>query len=73
MEIWQIIAICVLMVPAFLVINYIVVKRAAGNRRQREVMLERAVALSVNKSMGAIKSSGDKYKPKPRFGKRQKN
>jgi hypothetical protein len=71
MEIWLIVAICILMVPAFLVINYIVVKRAANNRRHREEMLERAVAISVNKSMGAIKS-GEKYKPKPRFGKRQK-
>jgi hypothetical protein len=72
LEIWQVVAICILMVPAFLVANYIIVKKAAMKRRRSEELMERAVAMSVNKSMGATRSSGDRFKPKPRFGKKQK-
>ena len=35
MEIWQIIVICILLLPLFLIANYIVVKKAASARRSR--------------------------------------
>jgi hypothetical protein len=70
MEIWQILIICLLMLPAFYVANYIIVKRMVGQKRQREDMMERAVAISVARRM---RSKRDKYSPKPRFGSRRRS
>ena len=47
MEIWQIVVICILMFPLFLIANYVVVKKAASERRNRDERVERAVAASV--------------------------
>jgi hypothetical protein len=65
MEIWQIIIICLLMLPAFYVANYFIVKRMVRQKRQREEMMERAVAISVARRM---RSKEDKYSSQPRFG-----
>jgi hypothetical protein len=72
LEIWQIVAMCALMVPAFIMANYVVVKKAAMKKRRNEELMERAISMSVNKSMGAARGSGNKFKSKPRFGKKQK-
>jgi hypothetical protein len=47
MEIWQIVVICILMLPLFLIANYIIVKKAASERRSRDERIERAVSDSV--------------------------
>jgi len=47
MEIWQIVIICVLMIPLFLLANYIIVKKMAAERRSRDDRIERAVSDSV--------------------------
>ena len=41
MEIWQIAVICILMFPLFLIANYIIVKKAASERRRRDERIER--------------------------------
>lgn len=65
MEIWQIIIICLLMLPAFYAANYFIVKKMVKQKRQREELMERAVAISVARRM---RSKKDKYSPRPRFG-----
>jgi uncharacterized membrane protein affecting hemolysin expression len=57
MEIWQIVVICLLLVPAFLLANYVIVKKMVRQRREQEERIERAVAASVARSMGR-----DKYR-----------
>ncbi len=47
MEIWQIVVICILMLPLFLIANYVVVKKAASERRSRDDRIERTVSDSV--------------------------
>lgn len=69
MEIWQILIICLLMLPAFYVANYYIVMRKVKQRKESEEMMERAVAISVAKRM---RSKADKYSPKPRFGSRRR-
>ena len=60
MEMWQIVLICVLLLPAFYLANYLVVKRMAKNRRVREDRIERVVAASVAKSFTS--NGPEKYK-----------
>jgi hypothetical protein len=65
MEIWQIVVICILMFPLFLIANYIVVKKAASARRSRDERVERSVAASVAASYadkGLARQSWPKYK-----------
>ena len=65
MEVWHIIVICILMVPIFLIANYIIVKKAASERRMRDDKLERAVAASVAETYskkGLTRESWPKYK-----------
>jgi len=50
MEIWQIVVICVLMIPVFLAANYFIVRKMAAERRSRNERIERAVSDSVAKS-----------------------
>ncbi len=67
MEIWQIAVICILMFPLFLIANYIIVKKAASERRRRDERIERAVAASVAASYadkGLARQSWPKYKAK---------
>ena len=72
MEIWHIVVICILMLPLFLLANYIVVKKAATQRRLREERVDRAVAASVAESY-ADKSkrfqSWPQYRPARKKGK----
>ncbi len=69
MEIWQILIICLLLLPAFYLANYILVKKMVSQRKKQEDLMERAVAISVARRMASRK---DKYSPEPRFGSRQK-
>ena len=65
MEIWQIVVICILLLPLFLIANYIVVKKAASERRSRDERIERAVAASVAASYaekGLARQSWPTYK-----------
>jgi hypothetical protein len=65
MEIWQIVVICILMLPLFLIANYIVVKKAAAERRSRDDRIERAVSDSVAASYadrGLARQSWPKYR-----------
>ncbi len=61
MEIWQIVLICILLLPAFYVANYYVVRKMVKSRKEREDRMERAVAQSVadsfsKKGMGRYES-----------------
>ena len=65
MEIWQIVVICILMFPLFLIANYIIVKKAASERRSRDDRIERAVSDSVAASYadkGQARQSWPMYK-----------
>ncbi len=65
MEIWQIVLICVLMIPVFLAANYFIVRKMAMERRSRDERIERAVSDSVARSFadkGARYQSWPKYK-----------
>jgi hypothetical protein len=65
MEIWQIVVICILMLPLFFIANYVVVKKAAAERRSRDERIERAVSDSVAASYadkGMARQSWPKYR-----------
>jgi hypothetical protein len=65
MEIWHIVVICILMIPLFLLANYIIVKKAASERRLRDERIERAVGASVAESFaqkGLARQRWPKYK-----------
>ncbi|MDM7940749.1 MAG: hypothetical protein QUS07_10485 [Methanothrix sp.] len=47
MEVWQIVVICILMIPLFLAANYLIVKKMAAERRSRDDRIDRAVSESV--------------------------
>jgi len=72
MEVWQIVLICILMVPGFLAINYYYVKKGAANRRSRDEMIERAVSDSVAASF-ADKSARYQSWPKYKTGRKKRN
>ena len=71
MEIWHIVVIGILMFPLFLLANYIVVKKAATERRQRDERVDRAVATSVAESY-ADKSKRFQSWPKYRAARKKK-
>jgi hypothetical protein len=50
LEIWQIILICILLIPIFFLANYIIVRKAAAERRSRDERIEKAAAESVARS-----------------------
>ncbi|MDD4448216.1 MAG: hypothetical protein PHN61_11130 [Methanothrix sp.] len=57
--------ICILMFPLFLIANYVVVKKAASERRSRDERIERAVSDSVAASYadkGLARQSWPKYR-----------
>lgn len=65
MEIWHIVAFCILLFPLFLAANYILVKKMAAERRLRDERLERAASDSVRESYsgkGLPHQSWPKYK-----------
>jgi hypothetical protein len=65
MEIWHIVVICILMFPLFLIANYIIVKKAASERRMRDERIERAVGQSVAETYarkGLARGSWPKYR-----------
>ncbi len=70
MEVWQIVVICILMIPLFLAANYFIVKKAAAERRSRDERIERAVAESVAASFA---EKGARYQnwPKYRAGRKR--
>lgn len=70
MEIWQIVAICLLMVPLFLLANYLIVKKMARQRRERDERIERAAAESVARSFR--QKGQDRYQSWPRYNPRRK-
>lgn len=61
--------ICLLLLPAFYLANYVLVKKLVRQKKQREDLMERAVAISVARRMASRK---DKYSPEPRFGSRKR-
>ena len=71
MEIWQIVVICILMFPLFLIANYVVVKKAASERRSRDERIERAVSDSVAASY-ADKSKRFESWPKYKAARKRK-
>jgi hypothetical protein len=70
MEIWQIVAICLLMVPVFLLANYLIVKKMARQRRERDERIERAAAESVARSFR--RKGQDRYQSWPKYNPRRK-
>jgi hypothetical protein len=71
MEIWQIVVICILMIPLFLIANYVIVKKAASERRSRDERIERAVSDSVAASY-ADKNKRFESWPKYKAAKKEK-
>ncbi|MHC1594974.1 MAG: hypothetical protein ACXQT2_06670 [Methanotrichaceae archaeon] len=65
MEVWHVLVICILMVPFFLIANYVVVKLAVKSRKERDDRIERVVAMSVARDMGPQNFS--KKRPRRRF------
>jgi hypothetical protein len=47
MEIWHVVVICILMFPAFFILNYLVVVRAARERRERDLLVDKTIASRV--------------------------
>jgi hypothetical protein len=70
MEIWQIILICIMLLPVFFVANYIIVKKMAADRRSRDERIERAVAKSVADSFS--KNGMARYESWPKYRARVK-
>jgi len=70
MELWQIIVICLMMFPAFLLVNYLMVKKAVAEKKRREDVMERVIASSVNRKMSAV--GQNRFRPKPRYGLKKK-
>jgi hypothetical protein len=72
MEVWQIVVICILMVPLFLAANYVIVKKMAANRRMQDDRIERAVSDSVAASY-ADRSAKYESWPKYKAGRKKKS
>ena len=70
MEIWQIVLICILLLPTFLIANYIIVRKAAAERKSRDARIERAVAESVARSF-AQKGPG-KFNSWPKYNAKRR-
>ncbi len=64
MEIWQIVLICVLLIPVFLAANYFIVRKIAMERRSRDERIERAVSDSVARS---FRDKGARYQSWPKY------
>lgn len=70
MEIWHIILICILLVPAFFMTNYFVVKKMVASKKEREERIERAVAQSVADSFS--KNGAGRYESWPKYRARMR-
>jgi hypothetical protein len=70
MEIWHIVLICILLLPAFYVANYYVVRKMVASRKEREDRMERAVAKSVADSFS--KNGMGRYESWPNYRARVK-
>ena len=64
MEIWQIVLICVLMIPVFMAANYFIVRKMAAERRSRDERIEQAVSDSVARSFA---DKGYRYQSWPKY------
>jgi len=65
LELWQIAALCLLMLPIFFIFNYIVVKYAAKNQKMRQDRHDRVIAASVSRDMNP--KTRLKRKPRRKF------
>ncbi|HII05786.1 MAG TPA: hypothetical protein HA349_00275 [Methanotrichaceae archaeon] len=65
LEIWQIVAICLLMLVVFFIANYVIVKRVVQERKIREERVERFIAASVARDMSPENRS--KKRPRRKF------
>ncbi len=70
MEIWQIVLICILLIPIFFIANYIIVRKMAAEKKSRDERIERAVAESVAKSF-AQKGPG-KFNSWPKYNAKRR-
>ena len=52
--------ICIMLLPAFFVLNYILVKKAVKNKKDRELRMEMAVAASLRTNPKGLK----RYRPR---------
>ena len=62
LEIWHIVAICLLMLPVFFIANYVIVKRMVRERKAREDRVERFIAASVARDMNPENRSKKRLK-----------
>lgn len=70
MQVWQIILICILLLPIFYIANYFIVKKMVASRRAREERIERAVAESVARSFAA--KGPDKFRTWPKYNAKRR-
>lgn len=70
MQIWQIILICILLLPIFYIANYFVVKRMVASKRAREEKIDRAVAESVARSYST--KGPDRYRTWPKYNAKRR-
>lgn len=66
MEMWKILLICLLMLPAFFALNYLVVVYMARSRREREMRVERFVGDSVGSDYRSRRFVTRRYRPRRR-------
>lgn len=70
MQIWQIILICILLVPIFFLANYLIVRKMAAERRSRDDRIERAAADSVARSFA--QKGANRFGSWPKYNARRR-
>ncbi|HOT06465.1 MAG: hypothetical protein A4E45_01256 [Methanosaeta sp. PtaB.Bin039] len=66
MEIWQVVVVCIMALPVFYALNYLVVVRAARDRRSRDLRIEKTVAARVSRDYGGGRTRFVTRKYRPR-------
>ncbi len=64
MELWKILMICLLMLPIFFVLNYLVVVYLVRSRREREMRVEKAIGESIGRDYRSNKFVTRRYRPR---------
>ncbi|NYT02884.1 MAG: hypothetical protein GKC10_09050 [Methanosarcinales archaeon] len=64
MELWQILVICVILIPFFFAVNYMVVMKAARERRDRDERIERSIAGSIGRDYRDGRFVTKRYRPR---------
>jgi len=64
MEIWQILVICIILIPVFFGVNYMVVVKASRERRDRDERIERNIAGSIGRDYREGKFVTKRYRPR---------